>query len=472
MLMGNTVKAEFVNATKLFKLKLRDSRRGILLALIAMFALVILNGLMVWRGFADSTDTLASQSMFDFSALLLILAPIAIAFIFWQEATGKNSIYPQTSISRFISSQMLSFFLVFAALGIVLVLYLLMSGIFSLVSIWQPNFILGYSFNASFLALGFLAALFFLFMVTTAFSFLAVLVKAFRFYVVIPLIGSILFVLLFPILYASRAMPFLDFLYAPSVLLERSFTYLYLGPQTLVSFLAACLLTSIVLIAVGLILKHFKLDERGADQAQWALAMAYVSCVMVILVVGASSYLGDEVYLYPSSASDVFPQETQTIIIDTPAREGATMQIMALSYHRGSSDDFEMGSGTLGSDFVMTGGSLGGDLSIRYDKGFAFEWLSEDYADSRPVSSGRQVVFEYTPALFDMSSEKLLELTQPALHVSQSKDEFSNNQDLIISHSYEGEGAVLFVPIWSMMGLIRENARNSYPTIEVTVAAE
>ena len=461
---AKTARQELSTATKLFRLKLRDARKGIIIVLVAMLALVIMNAVSAFYGFANSARPVTGQHFLDYSVLLLVLAPLAIAYIFWQEATGKNSVYPQTSISRFLSTQMFSLSLVLLALLVILALYFLIWAIISLLGLWIPNLILGYSFGADFLIAGFFAALVFLIMVTTGFSFLAVAVKAFRLYAVIPLIALVIFIQMYPIFYASRVFPPLDIL-NPVFQAIESIYLLFLSPATYASFVTACIVASVILLVASICIKLFKSDsDYDTNQTSWALALAYVPCVVVILFFGVSMYVDSGPHLSPSAIHNIAPVEPQTIQRNVTIREDAIIDLWVSygAHHRQifipEYDDY----------FYVTEQNI----IVNYDERFCSDWwyrmITDRVADTESPFVNRTLVFEYAPATFDKSSTQLLELTRPILLVAEGIIEETLEPSVYINIGYTGEGDVLFVPIWSMMGLIGENADNSRPRLDIT----
>jgi len=456
MSLVSGIQQELITAAKLFRIKLRDARKGILVILCVMVALALMNAAAVLFGFAEGQSWLNSQYFLDFSVLLLILAPVAIAYIFWQEATGKNAIYPQTSISRFLSSQMLSLFLVLLALSSAVLLYLLILALFSLASvIWQPNLIMGYSFSPAFLATGFFAAFVFLLLLTSALSLITVLVRTFRLYAAIPLIGIALFYFLYPS-GSDVYLPPVQNIFTELHVQLHSLVMLFLQPRTLTSFIVACLLASLVLLAASLGLRWLKPTDRS-DQLSWMLALTYAPYLALVFFTGLSMYSVWGEHLAPGSAERVFPATAQTIVVDAghlPA--DTTIKVLVRSFHESSSAWSDDLAG-------LEEANLEGEIGPRVDDLITVV-SGGDYlvSGSTLTLSGRQITLEYTPAAFDKSSAKLRDLAQPELSMRLVGDR------LYIDHSYTGDGNVLFMPIWSMMGLIQENSQASHPKAQLS----
>ncbi|MCL2525824.1 MAG: hypothetical protein FWE46_02065 [Coriobacteriia bacterium] len=474
---------ELANAYQLFRLKLRDSQRGIVAVLVFMFALATLNAASAWQGFASSTDMLSSQNFLDYSALLLILAPAAIAYIFWQEAAGKNAIYPQTSMSRFLSTQMLSLFFVLLALVSVLVLNLIVHLSFSLISNWVPNLIMGYSFSPAFLASGFVAAFVFLLVVTAGFAFLTELVKAFRLYAIVPLVAFIIFVQFY---HLTPLFPFDDTL-AGIHALFTGLIWRFLHPASLVSFVAICLLASAILLSLGIILRHFNAHGRDTNKNSLLFTFAYVPVIALILVMGFDLYFDDSLHLSPDSAIAVFPAEPVTITVDAQlVPEGSPVYVLTQSIHRDRMNVDESSVVVISSEedvinSVFTFSQM--RLTAFEEHGFSpLQHWSDIYAarevdelgveSKRSAFTGDKIVVEYKPASFNKGSARLQNLVSPEisahLQVWAPEDGSFAQDTLVVQHSYTGEGKVLFVPIWSMLGLIGENAQNARPNIVIS----
>ena len=447
-------KHELANAAKLFRLKLRDARSGILLVLLITVLMVAANAVYVWRGFVSNPESLNSQYFLDYSVLVLILAPLVVTFAFWQEATGRNSIYPQSSISRFLAVQALSLSLVVLALLVVLLLYLLLFTASLLMGIWQPSFILGYSFDLTFLMTGFFAALVYLVMVTTAISFVTFVVRSFKLFALIPIVALPLFYLSYPAYtFVSSYLAGLSWLRDRLQGVVRRF----LEPETLVYFIVACLATSLVLLIAGIILRSFIKRDRGAKRDSWMLALAYAPYIVLTLYIGFNLIAGSFNDIAPIAATGVFPQQSETIAIDaTQVMEDSPLIVMEGSINR---DTYERAN-NLESGFI---------LEYSTDDGFTnestFLWNSEDDIVMVPFK-GQRIFLDYTAPSYDFTSEALRQLTQPEISL-QFESLLTEAETLVVDHTFEGEGKVLFMPIWSMMGRIQSNRDNMRPELHL-----
>jgi len=287
--MAKSVKSEFINAGKLFRLKLRDARKGILVALIITLAITLVNIVVALQWFTSSLGAFTVRYFPDYSVFLLVLAPIMIAALTWQEAIGQNSIYPQTDFSRFLSAQAFSLFLVFLALCFVLVLYVLLFALSYLIGLWYPIAIIGLYFNFGFLLSGFLAAFIYLAMVTTVISFIAQAIKAFKLYAVIPVASIALFYLLYPVYQEGISFPFQGVLNGVRAMFSE-LVNLILEPKTLGLFVLVCFFISIAFFVASFAIKRSTLDDRDAERLPWMLAVVFVPYIALTLFVGASLY--------------------------------------------------------------------------------------------------------------------------------------------------------------------------------------
>ncbi|MCL2605866.1 MAG: hypothetical protein FWD93_01110 [Coriobacteriia bacterium] len=425
-----SLRNEFINAAKLFRLKLKDARNGIIIILVANATLVAANTVFVWRGFTASSNSLTSQHFMDYSVLVLVVAPLIVAFVFFQEFRGSNSVYPQTSVSRFLAVQALSLSLVVLALCVVLVLYLLIMAASLLISLWQSSFILGYSFSPVYLATGFLAALAFLVMVTTTIAFSTFAVRSFKLFAAIPIAAVPVFYILFPVSWNQQAAG-IDWL---RMQIERV-AVLFFDPRSFGSFLLACLAVIIALLAVGIILKSVTPHGKDSRGESWMLAIAFTPYVALTLFIGLSMYMGmgfGQTHV-PYSAAEILPREAQVITLDAShVAEGSRVMVIERTHNR---ETLEMG------DYIFLGTSMPAEGLV---------WHGANTEE-------QIVVIDYTPANFEFSSNALRELARPELSARLDDDV------LYIEHSFEGQGNVLFVPIWSMMGMIMENQLDMNP---------
>jgi len=435
------IQKELVNAGKLLRLKLRDARKGILVVLLVVASLVTINAAFVIRGFLANSSPLVSQHFMDYSALVLVLAPLIVAFVFWQEFSGSNSIYPQTSTSRFLSVQALSLLLVFLALCVVLVLYLVIAAVSLLIGILLPstsNFILGYGFSPVYLATGFFAALAFLIMVTTIIAFVTFAVRAFKLFAVVPIVAMPAFYLFFPASYSYQPTG-LDWLRMQlEFFLSRFFDSLTTG-----TFLLTCLSVTCALLVAGIVLKRFMSADKGHAQGAWMLAIAYAPYVMLTLLIGTSLYVGFGPPLAPGSADEVLPNAPITVTIDAadlPA--DSRVYVVERSFNR---------------DTLKHAEHAWFGLALYTDGPFVGPWGG---GGGRPFA-GQSIVLDYTPATFEFSSAALQDLTRPDLSARLDGDR------LYLEHTYGGEGNVLFMPIWSMLSHIQENQLDMNPETEL-----
>ncbi|MCL2746237.1 MAG: hypothetical protein FWE48_03990 [Coriobacteriia bacterium] len=439
--------SELNNARALFLFKLREARKGVFVILLVITVLVAANVVFALLGYGvggsgDQFSTLANHYFMDYSVLVLVFAPLIVAYVFWQEFRGKNSIYPQTSISRFLSVQALSIFLVLLALCIIVVVHLLSYGIFFLIAsldLAQSKLIMGYSFSPAFLAAGFLAALVFLVMVTTTISFVVYAVRAFKLFAALPIAALPVFYTILPATWSESARG-IDWV---RMQLEMGIQRFF-EPESLNSFLIACVVVTAALLLVSIALKVLLPDDKGATGKSWILAIAFAPYVALTLMIGLSIYIGFGQPFTPASASEVLPQETVVIEVDaSQVPEGSQIQIIERSYHR---DTQEV------TPYVFLG------LQTYTDGPFKSPWGGE----AGSVFAGDSIVVTFEPARFEFASPALLELAQPEITARLDGDR------LYLEHSVEGEGTVVFMPIWSMMGRIMQNQLDANPLTLVT----
>jgi hypothetical protein len=453
------MRLELVNATKLFRLRLRDARKAIVAVLILTAVLVGMNLFMTVGSFSNSDTALNSHHLPDFSVLLLLLTPLVIAYTCWQDAVGKNSVFPQTSFSRFFSTMLLGIALIFFALCTVLGLYGLLYLLFSFSGLWHSNVVLGYSFGTSFLFSGFVAAFAFLAMITTAISVVSFLIRSYRLFAVVPILG----LSLFGLLVSSDYVPTLRLLGLFYRIFE-DFTNLLLHPQTFASFITACVVLSICMLFVVFLLRFFVKADRSSNSVSWMLAAVYVPWVAAMLIFGVSLYMDAGSYLSPHDATQVFPAQEQILEFRLPDNSALWIET--------TSDDEQV-------DYLLSSrmGTVSyGMLSLQIvlnDDEYTYETYrykpgadelakgeSLDANDPQAQANMRDVRVVFTPQSFDFTSKALRELAQPELRLRLEANV------LHVEHRSSGAGEVVFLPIWSMMGLIQENMY-SQPMLEV-----
>ena len=449
--------SELQNAFLLFRIRLRDAGRGIAFVLAGMTALVLFDLVRNLMRIAESFGGYGSYHLPDYSVFLLILTPLAIAYTCWQEATGKSSIYPQTSTSRFMSTLMLSFFLVFLALMSALVLYGLLYVIILLLGLWNNSIILAYSFPIGFLLQGFIAAFVFLGMVTIAIVSVSFLVRSFRAYAAVPILG----LTLFGVLYPMDMLPYSVTAFAPiRALLDfggRLFTEI-VDPMTLSSFLITCLAVSAIMLLVIFLVRLLIKRDRSSESISWMLSTVYIPWILIMLALGVSIYSEPSMQMSPRFSSGVYPLEAQSIEAQIPKGGGLYLDIAG--EHR---DSFHHPATVveLVSDGVKFDAS-----SVYVSVGWQDDTLIFDHRHGNPLPEPQpgleNVRVDYIPPSFSFPSRALLNVAQPEIDMS------IEGNTLTIRHTITGEAEVLHMPIWSMMGLIGENSVNSTPRFEIS----
>ena len=433
---------ELMNARILFLFKLREARKGIFAVLLIIFALVTMNVIIALTGISLSgVDTGISafnnHYFMDYSVLVLVFAPLIVAFVFWQEFHGKNSIYPQTSISRFMSVQALSLSLVFLALCVIVVAHLLIYGLFFLIAslgLSQSPLIMGYSFSFSYLAIGFFAALVFLVMVTTTISFAAYAVRTFKLFASVLLAGLPLFYILVPASWNEHSTGI------EWARMQLEFVTLrFFDPATTGDFIIACLTVIGLMLIVGVTFKLLLPSDKGTAGKPWMLAIAFAPYVTLTLMMGLFLYVGFGMPFQPELAETVLPQEEirQTIDVSQVSQDSPIV-IVERSYHRETGEV---------ADHVFLG------LQTHIDSPFIAPWGG----GGETTLTSDQAVMTFEPAKFQFASPALVELAQPQLIARLE------GNTLYLEHSIQGEGDVIFMPIWSMMGRIMQNQLDANP---------
>jgi len=443
--------SELQNAFLLFRIRLRDAGRGIIFVLLGMSALVIFDlARNLMRIATGSYGGYNSYHLPDYSVFLLILTPMAIAYTCWQEATGKSSIYPQTSTSRFMSTLMLSLFLVFLALVSALVLYGLLYLTVLLLGLWNSSIILAYSFPIGFLLQGFIAAFVFLGMVTIAIVSVSFLVRSFRAYAAIPIVA----LTFLGVFYRASMSPsaFTEFAPIRAVLDfgSRLFGEI-IDPATLSSFLITCLAVSAIMLLTIFLVRLLIKRDRSSESISWMLSIVYVPWILIMLLLGVQIYAEPSLQASPGFSLGVYPLEAQSIEAQVPRARGLYVDIFA--EHRDSHH-------LVASAFGVGGVTDGNFLEWSDDGMLVFIDTQEDATEPKPEFIDIRV--DYIPPSFDFTSRALLDMAQPEIDMGVE------GNTLTINHSIIGEAEVLHMPIWSMMGLIGENSMNSAPRVEIS----
>jgi hypothetical protein len=287
--------AELSNSWRISIIRLRAAAPAIIAAAAIMLIVYALNLLMLIPRFG-STEIIDGAGVIvhfmpDYSVLLLLLVPLVIAYSCWQDATGKGSVFPQTSFSRYLSTLLLSAILTSAALLVSLFMQLLTPVLLPLLQLFSANPLeLGYSFTAAFYLQGFLSGLAFLMLVTTAISTLSYLVRSFGIYAVVPILAATIALLLWLSGYLGNAQ------------LAGSIEQLFLSmpfTRSMTSFVASCLAGIVALLVLAALLRLVIPFERSTDAVSWSLAAVYAPWLVLLLLSGVFIYSNSDTYLGP-----------------------------------------------------------------------------------------------------------------------------------------------------------------------------
>jgi len=425
--MVETVRHETANAIKLFRLRLRDARKAMMLSFALVAMLLVVNVTAVIVSVAQGTgDGTSVHHLPDYSAFLLLLAPLVIAYICWQDAAGANLIYPQTSTSRYLSTLMLSFALVLIALVAVLASYLIMHLLFLLLGAFGFDIILGLGFGIGHMAAGFLSAFAFLVMITTIIATVSFLVRSFRLYAVVPIMIASLVILL-------SAVSLLPQVLIDGIATTISQSVVGLFTNSLTSFLLTCFAVTVAFLVFTALLKLAVKEGQGSKSTPILLAAVYVPWIIAMLAIGVSLYANPGEEDAPSSAiAAALEAGAGTSMSPVLKDEPVYVTIHMLP----SEEDFNQGRVPFAGDLASAGWEFQDDVVL-------FELLLEETT----------VHIAYFPPHLEFLSESLQnQLQQPYIEA------YLEGNGLQINFRPGGDTDVVLMPIWSMLWFFEDDS--------------
>jgi len=177
------VKSEYANIMNLVKVRIISNRKGILwfcgvAAFMFLFSLAgTVSGIINSEGIQFFNVTDFSNTFF----FGLIIAFIICMFLYKQ--TNDNlSMFPQTNNSRFISSQIMNYAIVFFVGLVSLVIYLLYYGVIKLLSAFKENVYLALSFDMGFIIGGFFVFIAYSFLVVALIELAGAILRKWTYY--------------------------------------------------------------------------------------------------------------------------------------------------------------------------------------------------------------------------------------------------------------------------------------------------
>ena len=200
-------KDELKNTLLLIRVKLSGMKSGTLLAGIGIIcAIFLISPISLIIRMSAETDWVEPYKLLDYSLVFMIGLWAVITFknSRYRQINKDTDVYPQTGVSRFLSTHAIFFiWIVFAALLYTL-LYLVEYGMIAALAAFRGNIRLIYKFDIGFVLAGFVVMIIYTSVIASAAALIAALIRKFRFYAV----GF--FVLVFGLMYADKQ-PLINF---------------------------------------------------------------------------------------------------------------------------------------------------------------------------------------------------------------------------------------------------------------------
>ncbi|MCL2654499.1 MAG: hypothetical protein FWD65_02205 [Coriobacteriia bacterium] len=408
-------KSELVNTWKFFKLRLRDARIGIWIVLAVMAFVCVWTSVQILINTLGSTDPINIYTLSDFSWFLIAVMSLALVILMSRDKNSRKryAVYPLTNMSRFLSTQLLCYFLI--ALGIVAAVffYFVQYFLFVLVSVRKPDVTLAFSLGAKYLVIGSLVLFVWLALFVALLSVLDVCVRVFKLIAFIPLVVASAILL--------QNQSFL------SVLSER---LVLLVPRTLGIFFLRGFIIWLVLFGIAFVLNKPAGHLRVLGSASWSSWLIYVPLIVVTgaFVLSASgTALGGR--FFPLGLSNYTTPGMKTITLDASRASGSSaIEIRQRVFQGDASNPSDLG--------------VPGGICLHGDQGLFFEGESPGEGD---VFTGQKVVVTYQLPTYLTNNPKLMEYARPELAAQL------NGTVLNIDYRYAHKVNVIYPSTWVVL---------------------
>ena len=180
-------KDELKNTRQLIRVKLSGVESSMLLKSVIIICAVFLVRLFfnIIR-LSGKTDWVAGYKLEDYSSWIMaaLIAVITFKICRYKQMNQDVDVYPQTCVSRFLSTQALfQMWIVIAAL-LYMLLYLVEYGTIAAISAFSGNIYLIYKFNIGFVLAGFVVMIIYTSVIAAAASLIAALIRKLAFHAI------------------------------------------------------------------------------------------------------------------------------------------------------------------------------------------------------------------------------------------------------------------------------------------------
>ena len=178
-------KNELKNTAQLIRLKLSVMTSGAAAksAIIIAAVFVLLSLISNISRLIRENDIVTGYKFHDFSSWLIIglWAVIALTNSYYRQINRGFDVYPQTAVSRFLSTQALCYIWIIFAAVLSMFLYLIQYGMVVAIAAFRGNIYMIEKFDAGFVLTGFAAMIVFLFAFASSLALITALVRKFGF---------------------------------------------------------------------------------------------------------------------------------------------------------------------------------------------------------------------------------------------------------------------------------------------------
>ena len=406
-------KSELSNTIALTKLKLNANKKTTIGLTVIVILLFLLNLIPALIYIFQVADTVVYRIMQDYSILFSVGVIIAIIILTttYRQTNGYYSVYPQTNNSRFISSQIIIYFLFACAAIISLIFYLIQYGIFKIISILNENIILAYKFDLGFVIKGFFVLLIYGFIIISIISLIGVLIRKFRIYAIV------VFIIIIGLLFTNISKVIM---YLPSVLgflINESDSILFFV-KGLTVWIVFCILSLIINKYTVYYKSYFKFSKLIIIGI--CIAGIFITTISIMYVSPTKTYTNETTTIYENETTttyDMGVEESEQIILDaSEIPKGTKINIVSnLNNQEDSSSDNTLSRLYLGDTTVLDN------------------------------FNGNKVIINYRLPTYEINNYDLIACVNPKLTA-----EFDGNT-LNIHYTYDKDIKVVFVPAWPFM---------------------
>lgn len=427
-------KGELKNAGRLTQIKLGNAKTGIVLYLAFIMGIIFITNLIpTIVGLLGGANGIKTYQWTDYSLwfTFAVLVGIIIMQCTYRESNHNFAVYPQTNISRYLSSQALfHFWIIFVPL-LCLVLYLIQYGIIAIIAAGRSDIHFVYNFDIVFLLAGLAALIIYSSIISGIISLISALIRRFRLYAAI-----------FSAVLAGLALANLPVTFKVFKVL---FSFLIFEHRVGLFILKGIILWA-VLFVISFIVNKYTVYYRDALKFSKGVAAGIVAVLTLVILAG-----GAVLSILPSTETRVIVENN---VQDeyTPRPVWRQIEIDTFGLPKGSRLDIKT-QGDIAiirnADKLISSGSQNEKLFWLYEDGTKIEYpkgyLALELDSQLSDLNGNKLIIDYMLPFRVVSSQEISSLTKPEFNA------WLDGQTLNLSYTYEKNIKVVFAPIWSFM---------------------